>query len=123
MRTFDPVRLGLYEADVWVAYYRREWAKFLTSAVGLVRVGFALPWPASIRAAWYVLRANQAWAPFPDNDAAGALALMRKFYALVKRHHLEPFDVDTAAGWRSTGGARTASCSTATATRRPASTR
>src|SRR5689334_13816772 len=27
MRTFDPVRLGLHEADAWVTYYRREWRK------------------------------------------------------------------------------------------------
>jgi hypothetical protein len=24
MRTFDPVKLGGYEADAWVAYYQRR---------------------------------------------------------------------------------------------------
>ena len=97
MRRFDPIRLGLAEADAWVAYYRREWVKFLRSAVAMVRIGFALRFPRSIQGAWYVLRGNQLWAPFPDNDPAGATEQMRKFYALVTRVHHTTFDVDEAA--------------------------
>jgi hypothetical protein len=97
IRTFDPVRLGLYEADAWVAYYRRRWLAFGTAAIGMVRSGFDLGWVKSLPAAWYVLRANQLWAPFPDNDAAGAQAQMRKFYLLVARTHGATFDVDEAA--------------------------
>lgn len=97
MRRFDPVRLGLAEADAWVAYYRREWVKFLRSAVAMVRIGFALRFPRSVQGAWYVLRGNQLWAPFPDNDPAGATAQMRKFYALISRVHGITFDVDAAA--------------------------
>ena len=33
MRTFDPVRIGRLETVAWVAYYRREWLKFLRAAV------------------------------------------------------------------------------------------
>lgn len=103
MRTFDPVRLGLAEADAWVAYYRRQWFTFLRAAVAMVRIGFALPFPRSLQGAWYVLRGNQLWAPFPDNDAAGALAQMRKFYELVAAAHDEVFNVKDAAeleiGW------------------------
>jgi hypothetical protein len=29
--------------------------------------------------AWLVLRANQVWAPFPDNDPDAARALMKRF--------------------------------------------
>jgi hypothetical protein len=35
--------------------------------------------------AGHVLRANQLWAPIPDNDPDGARASMRRFYALVAR--------------------------------------
>jgi hypothetical protein len=97
MRTFDPVRLGHHEADAWVAYYRREWAKFLRSAFGMVRVGFGLSPLRTLKGAWYVLKANQLWAPFPDNDATGATSYMRRFYELVKRAHGETFDVPEAA--------------------------
>ena len=103
MRNFDPVRLGAAEADAWVAYYQRRWTAFLRAAVSMVRIGFAMSGPRSIRGAWYVLRANQLWAPFPDNDAAGAQAQMLRFYRLVARVHREAFDVDEAArleiGW------------------------
>jgi hypothetical protein len=44
-----------------------------------------------------VLRANQLWAPVPDNDPDGARATMRRFYELVKRRHGEDFDPVEAA--------------------------
>lgn len=103
MRTFDPVRLGNAEADAWVFYYQRRWSAFLRAALVLVRAGFGLSWPRSVQGAWYVLRGNQLWAPFPDNDPEGAREQMRRFYALVHRIHHESFDVDEAArleiGW------------------------
>ncbi|MDT4984140.1 MAG: hypothetical protein QOF95_1630, partial [Pseudonocardiales bacterium] len=36
-----------------------------------------------LRGAWYVLRANQVWAPYPSNDPDAARTFMRRFYALV----------------------------------------
>jgi hypothetical protein len=98
MRDFDPVRLGGLETDAWVTYYQRRWGAFLRAAVGMVKVGFAMPWPRTILAAYLVLRANQRWAPVPDNDPAGARADMERFYRLVKATHDEPFDV-TEAAW------------------------
>jgi hypothetical protein len=71
--------------------------EFLRAALGMVRVGFAMSWPRTVYGAWLVLRANQLWAPYPDNDPDGARAAMRRFYALVVRTHDEPFDVDEAA--------------------------
>jgi hypothetical protein len=97
MRSFDPRRLGNLECDVWVAYYRRDWRRVLTAAVGMVRVGFRLPWPRTLYGAVLVLRANQVWAPYPDNDPDKARRLMRRFYRLVARTHEESFDVDRAA--------------------------
>ena len=80
-----------------MAYYQRRWGAFLRASLGLVREGFGLPWPATLRGAWYVLRANQAWAPYPETDPAAARGYMRRFYALVARQHGETFDVDEAA--------------------------
>lgn len=84
-RSFDPVALGNAECDGWAAYYRREWLPFLRAAVGMVRIGFGMSWPRTLRGAWLVLRANQVWAPHPDNDPARAREFMRRFYALVRR--------------------------------------
>ena len=62
-----------------------------------MRTGFGLSWPGTVRGAWFVLRANQRWAPYPDNDPDAARAYMRRFYALVARSSRETFDVDEAA--------------------------
>ena len=82
-RDFDPVRLGEAECAAWVAYYRRDWRRVLSSAVRMVRLGFGMPWPRTLHGAWYVLRANQVWAPYPGNEPDRARDLMRRFYALV----------------------------------------
>jgi hypothetical protein len=97
MRSFDPRRVGRLECTAWVTYYRREWLKFLRAAFGLTRTAFALPWPSTLYGGWLVLRANQLWAPYPDNDPEGARRCMQRFYALVKRRHHETFDVAEAA--------------------------
>jgi hypothetical protein len=97
MRSFDPRRVGVLECAAWVHYYRREWWRFLRAAVALTRSSFALPWPRTLVGAWLVLRANQLWAPYPDNDPDGARRCMRRFYALVAGRHHERFDVAEAA--------------------------
>jgi hypothetical protein len=97
MRDFDPVRVGQLECDAWVTYYQRRWRAFLAAAIGLTRHSFRLSWPATVYGAWLVLRANQLWAPHPDNDPDGARRCMQRFYALVAANHGESFDVAEAA--------------------------
>jgi hypothetical protein len=97
MRSFDPRRVGTLECTAWVTYYRREWLRFLRAAFSLTRHSFALSWPATIYGGWLVLRANQLWAPYPDNDPDGARRCMQRFYGLVRRRHGEPADIVEAA--------------------------
>jgi hypothetical protein len=97
LRSFDPVRLADLEYRAWVGYYLRQWPRVLMASVGLVRVGFGLGWSQTLHGAWLVLRANQLWAPYPDNDPERAVACMRRFYALVARSHGEPADPAKAA--------------------------
>jgi hypothetical protein len=96
-RAFDPRRVGSLECAAWVAYYRREWLSLMRSAIGLTRHTFGLPWWSTLYAAWLVLRANQLWAPFPDNDPDGARREMERFYRLITRRYHEPFDPARAA--------------------------
>jgi hypothetical protein len=84
-QTFDPVRLGNEEADAWAAYYRREWLTFLRAAMGMVRTGCGTDPVRTVVGAYHVLRANQLWAPHPNNDPDGARSSMRRFYALVAK--------------------------------------
>ena len=97
MRCFDPVRVGELECSAWVAYYRRRWLTFLRAAFGLTRASFGLSWPATLRGGWLVLRANQVWAPYPDNDPDAARRYMRRFYELVTSESGERFDPAEAA--------------------------
>ena len=96
-RAFDPRLVGSLETRTWVTYYRREWVPFLTAAVRVTRHAFGLPWPQTLQGAWLVLRANQLWAPLPDNDPDGARRAMQRFYELLKHHHHESFDPVTAS--------------------------
>ena len=96
-RSFNPNLVGARECRAWVAYYRREWATLLVVSVGLVRAGFRMRrWP-TLKGAWLVLRANQLWAPHPDNDPDGARRCMERFYRLVSAEAGEPLDTVEAA--------------------------
>lgn len=97
VRSFDPIRIGQRECDAWAAYYRREWVPFLRAAVAMVDAGFGMGRRRTLLGAWYVLRANQLWAPYPDNDPDGAREQMRRFYALVAGRGYSRLDPSRAA--------------------------
>jgi hypothetical protein len=103
MRAFDPRAVGAYECRAWETYYRRKWAAFLVASVGLVRAAFRMNWSRTLYGAWLVLRANQKWAPYPDNDPAAARALMTDFYRLLRASDHAAFEPARAAelevGW------------------------
>jgi len=96
LRSFDPVRVGHLECAMWMAYYRREWARLLVLSVWVVRSTFGMDWIRTLHGAWLVLRGNQLWAP-SDNDPAGARRCMGRFYALLRLTHGEPADPARAA--------------------------
>ncbi len=97
LRSFDPVRIARLEYRAWVGYYLRRWPQVLAASVGLVQAGFGMDPYQTLQGAWLVLRANQLWAPFPDNDPDGARACMQQFYELVKTRYGEPADPAYAA--------------------------
>ena len=97
LRSFDPVRIARLEYRAWVGYYLRRWPQVLVASVGLVQAGFGMDPYRTLQGAWLVMRANQLWAPFPDNDADGARACMAQFYELVKSRYGEPADPAQAA--------------------------
>ncbi len=103
LTAFDPVKLGRYEKDNYVAYYRRDWLALLRASVGMVQETFGLSLWQAIYGAYLVARAEIAFAPYPNNNVPLAIAYARRFYAHVRRiHHLD-LDVDEAArlevGW------------------------
>jgi hypothetical protein len=97
LRSFDPVRIADLEYRAWVGYYLRKWPQVLRASVGLVRAGFGMDWFRTLHGAWLVLRANQLWAPYPDNHPDRARRCMRRFYALVRLTYGEPANPAKAA--------------------------
>jgi hypothetical protein len=97
LRSFDPVRLADLEYRAWVGYYLHQWGRVLIASVGLVRTGFGMDPVRTLHGAWLVLRANQLWAPYPDNEPERAQACMRRFYALVRLSYGEPANPAKAA--------------------------
>ena len=94
--SFDPVKVGNLETDLWVTYYRRQWARFLVSSLRVVHGTFGMDWLRTCHGAWLVLRANQLWAPNPG-DPDGARRCMTRFYALLLLTHGAPADPARAA--------------------------
>jgi hypothetical protein len=97
MRSFDPRAVGSLECRAWETYYRRKWVAFLLASIRLVRAAFRMSWPRTLVGAWLVLRANQVWAPFPDNDPDAARSLMERFYRLLRKSEDAGFDPRRAA--------------------------
>jgi hypothetical protein len=96
-RDFDPRKVGTAERDAWVAYYEHKWLRLLRSSVQLVHWAFRMRPRATLRGAWHVLRANQLWAPVPDNDVEGARRHMERFYAIFRQETGELIDPAVAA--------------------------
>jgi len=93
----DPARVGNRETDTLVAYYRRDWFAFLVNAFALAHAAFGMSRRRTLVGSWWVLRANQLWAPPTGNDPAGAQRCMAHFYRLVAASHGRSFDPDRAA--------------------------
>jgi hypothetical protein len=87
----DPDRVAYFEAAGWRAYYDRAWARLLGLTVGLCQEQFGIPFPASLRAAYYVVRASAAWAPV-EHDEKAAHRYLERFYRLARRHAGLDFD-------------------------------
>ena len=94
LRSFDPVQLADLEYRAWVGYYLRKWPQVLRASIGLVRLGFGMDWFRTLHGAWLVLRANQLWAPYPDNHPKRARACTAWFVLtyLLGRESVRVYD-------------------------------
>lgn len=97
-RLFRPEVIARHETQAWTGYYLREWRTVLRAGFGMVSEGFGMGPLRTVLGAYYVMRANRAWSPYPDNDPGRACEYMRRFYALVIRHEGVLHDPERAAG-------------------------
>ena len=112
LRSFDPVKVGSLETELWVTYYRRQWARFLVASLRVMHGTFGMDWLRTCHGAWLVLRANQLWAPSPG-DPDGARRCMTRFSRCCC--HTATCRPPARRGWRWTaGGTRSTSRRAAT---------
>jgi hypothetical protein len=93
---FDPDRVAHFEAAGWRAYYERDWLRLLRLLVALCQEQFRIPFPRSLLAAYYVVRASAAWAPL-DHDPNTVRDYYRRFYAMARRWSGLTFDAARVA--------------------------
>ncbi|MCC7451068.1 MAG: hypothetical protein IT324_26880 [Anaerolineae bacterium] len=89
--TFNADRVAHYEATGWRAYYDRAWLKLLRLLVSLCQEQFRIPFPVSLLAAYYVVRASVAWVPV-DHDEKVVQQYYEQFYRLARRYSGLTFD-------------------------------
>ncbi len=95
-RTFDPDHIAHFEVAAWRAYYNRRWFRLLRLTLALCQEQFGIPFPRSLAAAYYIVRASIAWVPV-DHDLGRVSAQLTRFYALAARYAPLTFDPATAA--------------------------
>ncbi len=92
---FNPRNTGLYEANVWKAYYDRDWPLALLLVYRMLRSQFNLGPLRGAQATYYSVRAAIAWAP-RDHDTETVRALLRRFYGVLRVATGAAFDADVA---------------------------
>jgi hypothetical protein len=88
---FDPDRVAYLEAAGWRAYYEHNWLKLLSLIHEATRAQFHVPFPKSLLAAYYIVRASASWVAV-DHDEQKILALHEKYYRMVQPHSGLKFD-------------------------------
>ncbi len=89
--TFDPERVARLETMAWRAYYDRRWSALLYFTERACADQFHVPFPDSVRAAYYATRGALAFKPIENNIGLAVGALVR-YYAIVRRHSNITFD-------------------------------
>jgi hypothetical protein len=94
---FDPDMVARLEASGWKAYYAHDWVRAFLLLVRMDQEQFHIPFPRSLLAAYYTVRASIAFAP-ADHDAAlpAVREYLRRFYALVAAANRQSYDPDRA---------------------------
>ena len=87
----DAAKVAHYEAAGWKAYYDRNWFKLLWLIVSLCQEQFRIPFPISLLASYYIVRASVAWVPI-DHDLEVVNHYYTQFYRLARKYSGLAFD-------------------------------
>lgn len=95
-RPFKPDRVAALETAGWKAYAARNWPRFLLALTRLNAEEFGIPFPLSVQASFYVVRASVAWVP-ADHDESLVREYLARFSRMVQRYSGLDFDPELAA--------------------------
>jgi hypothetical protein len=90
-------RVAYFETEGWRAYYDHTWLRLLRLLISLCQEQFRIPFPVSLLAAYYVVRASVAWVPI-DHDEQVVRGYYTQFYRLARRYSGLKFDPVTVGG-------------------------
>ena len=93
---FNPERLAYFETAGWRAYYDRKWLKMLRLIAAMSQEEFHIPFPMSLVAAYYTMRASMAWVPV-EHDERKVYTYLEKFYRVARRYSGLKFDLARVA--------------------------
>jgi hypothetical protein len=93
---FNPDEVAYAEAAGWRAYYDRQWLKLLGLMAAVNQRQFRIPFPVSVLAAYYVIRACVAWVPV-NHDERKVRGFLERFYTLARHYAGLQFDPATCA--------------------------
>jgi hypothetical protein len=88
---FNPDEVADREVAGWKAYYDHDWFKLLRLVVGLSQSQFRIPFPVSLVAAYYTVRASVLWVPKQHDERLIGWNL-EQFYRLARRYSGLEFD-------------------------------
>ena len=98
LRQFDPHEVALLETDMWRSYYEYRRFRLASELVELLRNQYHLPFWASCAGAYHAARAAAVFqAGHNRREYEQALPDLVSYYALIRRHSEEPFEVNTTA--------------------------
>src|SRR5919198_2593503 len=80
---FNPRNTGLFEAQLWKAYYKRNWPLALFLVFRLLHSQFNLSALQAAQATYYSVRAALVWAPRVNNPER-VRALLTRFYTVLR---------------------------------------
>jgi hypothetical protein len=98
LRQFDAHEVARLETDMWRSYYEYRRFHLPFESVDLLRRQYHLPFWASCVAAYHAARAATVFQAGQNRrDYEQAVPDLVSYYALVRQHSDEPFEVNAAA--------------------------
>ena len=98
LKQFDYRKVAKADTNMWRAYYNHRFLKMFFHLLKLMRSQLGLNWFITLRLAYYSgLAAMNYRLKKGRENYSGVLKNLTKFYRLLSKHSMEPFDYKKAA--------------------------